>query len=335
MIHEEQSVKLKKSLQNPDELIKKHFNSSEYCMASDTSDCRGGIVRAHTISKKYLKNISCGGKVFIPCGSSHHKDGYYSFQERTIKKSSTFTGFCEHHDNILFSSFENDREFQAQEEQVLKISFRSLCREFFQKKCLLNYLEDTKLHKDNECLSSYMKKARVENNDHKFLYEKLSSDACNSLALCVKTSFLPLAATGVMFPTVLPDGTPFQDENSFQYGFIYSVIPEKEYCWITLLAVQDFSNDIGNTFFTNIFRLQDEDLVDYLLTYFFFNNDIVTIEPQWWKKLNLEFKTKLENLMNQTVGEYLNTGRFYSLPFCNYIQSIKIFDKKYFCVSKA
>ncbi len=116
-------------------------------MASFLGDCNGKIIRAHTLSKK--KSIA----PIIEKGEFFIRGRNYSTQiekSNNISRVTTFNGFCKKHDSELFSIFENENICFSDEKKLKKqcglIRFRSLCKELYLKKCLLNlYNEGAKV----------------------------------------------------------------------------------------------------------------------------------------------------------------------------------------------
>ena len=122
--------------------VKKEFDK-KLCLApkGHHQQCAGKIINAHTISKSScLKAIARNSLVyeFLPTLERHVKyrlnNGYGVIEPELggINKSSTFTGFCKTHDNLLFSPLEN-KEFIASREQVFLLAYRTLARELFGK----------------------------------------------------------------------------------------------------------------------------------------------------------------------------------------------------------
>ena len=54
-----------------------------------------------------------------------------------INNASTFTGFCQKHDDQLFSSLEKET-FAKTEEQCFKLAFRSFAREYYTKSAMVD-----------------------------------------------------------------------------------------------------------------------------------------------------------------------------------------------------
>lgn len=151
-------------------------------MAHANAECKGDIIEAHTISKKHIKNIAESGHVYIPEPSHYHPNGLYEFKSKGINEVTKMTGFCKHHDDFLFSSFEK-KIFNGSYRQIYDITFRSLCREFYQKRCLLKCYErissgdlsslDKKGFTSSDKFIDFRKHTQKEFNDHKFLYNRM------------------------------------------------------------------------------------------------------------------------------------------------------------------
>lgn len=207
---------LQKCLNNMDFLAKKYFFNQKYCMAYDKQSCDSNIIKAHTISEKYIKNIAEYGHVYVLHPSSNHQNNLYEFELKGISKVTHITGFCRYHDNSLFSSFEKIN-FNGSYNQIYDITFRALCREYYQKKCMLIFIDRVShgdlnnLDKTGYCKSEDFKKYRrhleKEIKDHKFLYEQLKKLKKGGLSfILIKLSKLPILTTGILFPLFNPDG---------------------------------------------------------------------------------------------------------------------------------
>jgi hypothetical protein len=306
------NAELERCLNDGDYLAKKYFQSHKFCMAYDKSSCNGNIIKAHTISEKHLKNIAKNGHIYVPVGSTHHKNSIYEFELKGVDKVTHINGFCSHHDNILFESFEK-KEFCGTYNQIYDISFRSLAREFYQKKCLLLFYNEIKngklraIDKTGYSQSEYFKenifRTRREYKDLNFLYTQLKRYKKSGLSyLLLETSKLPISATGVFFPLMDYKGNRIQRKSTSQLGFIYNVLTVLEKSYIIFTSVNSLHNNVCRDFLLSMGKCKDDFKLNYLLTYFFFNNDNIAISPSWFDGLNDEIKGDLRKLMNFQVG---------------------------------
>lgn len=296
-----------------DEIVKKYFSNERFCMAYENSFCKGDIIEAHTISEKYIKIIAENGHVYIPTYSSY-QDNLIEFKLKGLNKVTRITGFCKEHDDKLFSSFEK-KDFSSNYKQIYDISFRALCREYYQKKCFLRFSHRifkgdlVHLNKTGYTQSDDFKKnlqhLEMEAGDHKFLYEQMKKLKSQGLSYLVITcSKLPLLTTGIFFPLINPQGHKVQSEHKKQLGFMYNILSLDDKSFIIISTTKLLHNNFHRDFFTSLISLNGKNLINYLLTYFFFNNDNVVINPGWFDKLDKEFKKKLNTLLNFQVGFY-------------------------------
>jgi hypothetical protein len=101
------------------------------------ANCRGGIVRAHSVQESVLRMIAKNGHVY---GSNLHtaslmkNGGNVSFTRIGVNDASTFTGMCGYHDDKTFTPLEK-RAFTATPEQCFLLSYRAVCRELFVRRC--------------------------------------------------------------------------------------------------------------------------------------------------------------------------------------------------------
>lgn len=114
----------------------------EECLhpAASSSDCRGGIVRAHSIRrsadlltiavKSHVQQITADMQTLIKTG------GELAPKLVGINNASTFTGFCNHHDTVTFAPLET-APFTASDEQCFLLFYRAWAREHYTKKAAL------------------------------------------------------------------------------------------------------------------------------------------------------------------------------------------------------
>ena len=121
----------------------KYFNK-KYCLSNKKflHECSGKIIKAHTVQKKILKNISSDGHVYtmiIDLINLIYNVGIFKPQFIGINDASTFTGFCSYHDNKIFEPLENNL-FISNHESAFLLSYRAVCMELYKKKYLNNFL---------------------------------------------------------------------------------------------------------------------------------------------------------------------------------------------------
>ncbi|WP_456020941.1 SEC-C domain-containing protein [Pseudomonas protegens] len=126
----------------------KKFNASKTCSVPPAlqSECTSKIIKAHTVSKSSsLKEISVDGHVFSFYSNSKEniKARKLSPTKIGINKASTFSGFCSHHDKILFAPIE-DNPFSANSEHCFLAAYRAVSREVYVKHAASKVFHDVK-----------------------------------------------------------------------------------------------------------------------------------------------------------------------------------------------
>lgn len=115
--------------------IKKHRNIGR-CLHYDSDGKCKAIINAHSIQKeRSLSAIAVDGhvcRITADHGTLKKNKGGLSCKKVGINKVSTFRGFCEKHDNMLFEKIDN-YPLVPTDEQVFLYGYRSLCRELFVK----------------------------------------------------------------------------------------------------------------------------------------------------------------------------------------------------------
>ncbi len=114
--------------------------------SSNSGECKGGIVNAHTIQKgRGLRAIAEDGHV-LGFDTSHRTltstRGRIGIQRVGIRQASTITGFCSFHDDTVFAPVEKV-PFAGTPEQCFLLAYRTVCRELYTKKSMLDGMDVT------------------------------------------------------------------------------------------------------------------------------------------------------------------------------------------------
>ena len=136
------------------ENMRNKYFSHKVCEAKDhISACTGSIIRAHSVSRKFLKMIADGkGQVY------HFDDRLYGLIDRGGKadvskigygQASTYQMFCGMHDQQLFMSIENNNELIPDEQQCLLLMYRALMMEKYLKESQCEYYKILTQHKND------------------------------------------------------------------------------------------------------------------------------------------------------------------------------------------
>ncbi len=115
-------------------LSRKTFDKKECLHPLAPAECKGEIVKAHTIQRQgALSTIASNGHVLTIGIDPDLEDGRpVKVYERGIRQASTFTGFCRKHDKELFAPIEDGR-LQLHRRHMFLLAYRALSRERFAK----------------------------------------------------------------------------------------------------------------------------------------------------------------------------------------------------------
>ncbi len=112
----------------------------KYCLHPRAAKgvCGGNIVRAHSIQRNGngLKQIAVDSHVYtidVSTTGFVKRDGALGLLKTGIGKATTFTGFCSHHDKLVFLPIE-DRPLEVTKETCFLLGYRAVCRELFAKR---------------------------------------------------------------------------------------------------------------------------------------------------------------------------------------------------------
>lgn len=104
------------------------WNETDFktCFVNDTK-CNGAIKAAHSVqNNRILNRISEDGHLYIIDGIVKNSEIIPEFKKISKNKASTFFGFCDYHDNVIFSPIEN-KNYANTEEQNFLFLYRSFC----------------------------------------------------------------------------------------------------------------------------------------------------------------------------------------------------------------
>lgn len=117
------------------------------CLYPDHSECSERIVKAHSIqNNKILSKISKNGEVAMVAHNATETD--FNMQVKKVGRSvaTTFTGFCEKHDKIVFQPIEDSDYSVGNLEQNALFAFRAFSKEYHAKLSAFKLFEDYASH---------------------------------------------------------------------------------------------------------------------------------------------------------------------------------------------
>jgi SEC-C motif len=275
--------------------------------------CSGKIVKAHTIPKSTsLKSIAKNGHVYglsISLNNIFKHKGKLRPQLMGVNKASTFSGFCDFHDNEIFSPIEK-HEFSVTAENCFLLSYRALAREYYTKSAMANLSQSRKSLDRGKSIDRQMEiqtkaflmdigaQAGVRDSEHhKSLFDScLESQSYESVrALILELDAPPpIMVSGAVSPDFDFDGNRIQDLMELER------VPD-------IISITSFyDGNTGRIVFSwlensskscvklieSFLRKPKKELNKHAVQYIFNNFENCFISPDWWD--NLKEGTKEE-----------------------------------------
>lgn len=131
-------IKNEQYLHECEKLLSKLFNKSSVCMYPG---CKNMAINSHVLqNKKILKPIAPKDHLYcFEPTSSFNKKQRLTYKRRGINDVLAFKGYCEYHDDQIFSSIEiSNVDWDDQKSQFL-LGYRSICREIYVKQIMVDY----------------------------------------------------------------------------------------------------------------------------------------------------------------------------------------------------
>jgi len=297
-----------------------------YCshpMASP-QECKGKIVRAHTLQKSGSLSTICVNKhVYGPDkGGMPDASGVFPFKPIGVNKASTFTGFCQRHDTELFRPLEVE-PFTATKEQLFLLAYRALSKEVYAKRFALRMqpllrkgdvgkepLEqvllqnDLYLHEQLVRLSLRDLEASLKDYDDIYLAEDFDR---MSAYLVFADPTLDFAVSGGMHPEFDFAGQVLQDLATPDRLELltYSALPLQTGGVISFV----WDSARGGScvqLMKSLERLSKADIPDALVRFTFEYFENTYADPRWWEGLNVAKRGHLEQRFATAASSQLN-----------------------------
>jgi hypothetical protein len=284
--------------------VKRAFDA-KYCLHPRAGvDCKGPIVRAHTIQRSGgLDRIAEGGKV----GTFRYTD---PFRKRVpesspeligIHEASTFTGFCSYHDCTAFAPVEQ-QPFQSTPKQAFLLWYRALCHELYLKKAqretkpILSQMDKGRPLRDQIAIQGFV-------NPHMQGVDKCIQDLSELKGtgdqLLLRDDFSPVRYYTVvlrMAPEVLCAGI-HQPEYDFSGNEIQSLgelSRPASFVSFTLTATDSGGaavfcwlgdNTVASHLVSSLAALDDVSVPHAVVRYAFEFHENTYFSPEWWRSL--------------------------------------------------
>ena len=218
-----------------------------------------------------------------------------------IRRASTFSGFCRHHDNDLFQPVEKST-FVGSSEQCFLLAFRALAREMHGKRFEWRTFNEILANVADHYVTSNYKRGLNAGVAH------LRDHMCDYSTLLVARDYSPVHAYVIDFniaPTVMCSGAIYPDQDfggqSLQDLDDLSRRPDL-LCFscffdgkrgVAMFAWLPGSDHSCSAFTLSLAEVPDSDLGSALVRFLFEYSDNIQLAPDWWEALPLQSVGKL------------------------------------------
>lgn len=305
------------------------------CLYPDSKNCSNKVITSHSIQSALLKKISVNGRVI----SFDIRKTLYTneFGEIGIKSASTFTGFCNYHDTVIFSEIEN-KDYEESENQNFLYAFRACIREYVKKKesvCHINnLLEKFKSSSYSTNLEIIKKMSMIGLNDlssySDLFFKEIIKEKSQNFNI-IKTFTFELSYEAlIVVNSVFTISYDFQgnlindltDTSKIPAPVFLNIFPQNKKTFI-LLSWFEYGDGIYNAIKKDIERLSDYEKE------FFFTNLILChcenffMSPQKYNKIGKKAKQFLVEKFIKTTGSQGIPNYLTIKPSVNLFRALK------------
>jgi SEC-C motif len=299
------------------------------CMYPPNPDpCKDPVIRAHSISRNAaLTKVARAGRVYQPNPNLFEIRKHRGSIRHTlvgINRATTFTGFCNSHDTMLFRPID-DGPITPTDEQSLLLHFRALCRELYVKRStirtnrLRGELDRGKPPEMQDMLQELVNKTgfAIQDSVDKMESDKaicdraLLTDDFTAISGCVLffKETPTLACSGLTQPIYDFSGRMLQRIEDFReplFNLSFTLLPNPP-GGIAVFAWLRDGDAVCKPFMSSLLSLPDERKSDALVQLIFDSFENHAAQPDWWESLSIVAKGELEErLLNWTDARPIN-----------------------------
>ncbi|MCK9607465.1 MAG: SEC-C domain-containing protein [Methylomonas sp.] len=290
-------------------------------------ECANRIVKAHTVPKSSsLKAFAKDGHVLglkISLESFQKYGGKLQPELIGINNASTFTGFCQKHDDQLFSCLEKEA-FRMTDKQCFMLAFRSFAREFYTKYSLadsydLNSSLDKgkPIHRQLEIQElAFLMNVGAEAGVKDGIFHKGKFDRCianndYSDVRAVVFKFqepFPVQVSGSVNPDFDFENKKLQDLSDLEKNpdiLSFTSFFDGSNGYIVLSWLQN-CHETCKELVMSLINKQKEHVSTYLLQYIFSNFENFFISPDWWSCVSQKDRNKVIEMSHHNVDPYID-----------------------------
>lgn len=271
--------------------VRSLFKNSKFkeCFHPQKEECGKKIIKAHAIqNNKILNKLSVDGKVIM---THYRPDRLFEFAHLYGRKqATTFTGFCDYHDQEIFKDIEI-KEFKSEEKQLFLYAYRAFVSEYYKKITDLSFSGNFSNEVDYfKSLEKGQQMAVSDFLEKKFEFNNAIKNKRYDCLINVVWEFdreVNFAACGYYAPETDLNKNIIQDliKDKVLSHIYYNVFPDKDKS-IVLLSWLKSDGERLFDFKRQFSELNRREMEYYVSNVVINNTDNLVINPTAWEKLS-------------------------------------------------
>ncbi|PES71831.1 hypothetical protein CN903_29205 [Bacillus cereus] len=310
------------------------------CLHPDSEQCKGKIKNAHSLQNNgVLSRIEEEGHVVIPRTDFGTDGVIYDVKDESKNKATTFTGFCDKHDTLVFQDIETKEIDVTSSKQCFLFAYRAFALELHKKKEMLKSLQQQfrvrpTLTKDRIRIAEY-RYTELSINDVS-VYKKFFDDALinENYDMIQSTTFtfdyeISMAACGGFTLTHDIKGNEMNDIYSKEDERIkllfFTIIPNNGKSYFIFSWIND-DTDFFKDYAQQLEGLNEEQFKTYINNFLPTYTENLVVAPSLWKSFTKRQKDAFFELFSadyDTGGKQIKANLLRSTPYdllINYVR---------------
>ena len=290
-----------------------HIPKIKICLYPEKDKCNGKIKRAHTIqNNKILVNVSDNGDIIALNGKSNLI--FQDAEKQGRKRATTFWGFCDYHDTVVFEPIENN-DYDKSIFQTFLYTYRTFAWHYYLKETENNKIDFIKDNMDfdlnsNELFSG-VKLGINDNNKLKGKFDKAILEKNYNIIkyyvwkIPFKVEFCCCGMIQLfkdLFGNEINSHEDIEDINKPLKNLFINIFPEKN---ISYAIFSWLAEDIEyEPFIQQFSKLNLKNKINYLNNMLPQETDKIFINPRLWRKWGEQVQNSFIEWAN--IGELFN-----------------------------
>ncbi len=285
------------------------------CLYPNSEQCEGKIKSAHSLQNNgVLSKISENGHVVIPNTDYGKDDLIYDVKDVSKNKATTFTGFCDKHDTLVFKDIETKEIDVTSNKQCFLFAYRAFALELHKKKEALKSRQQLfevrpTLSKEIEFIAQY-RYAELALNDVS-VYKKFFDKALinENYDMIQSTTFtfdyeVSMAACGGFTLTYDIKGNKMNDIHSMEderlKTLFFTIIPNNGKTYFIFSWIK-YDNVFFKDYIQQLEGLTEEQFKTYINNFLPSYTENLVIAPSLWSSFTKHQKDAFFKLFSADV----------------------------------